>query len=98
MFKFRRRSHAPLRDARSAQRWLATLPPNDPLLVQREVLSALGAAMERTARRTPSVLSAVFRVDAQTKAAVREEVRRQLDSGVERPHINVEVLASLKGH
>ncbi len=70
MFKFRR-SHAPLRDARSAQRWLATLPFNDPLVVQREVLRALGAAAERNARRTPSVLAAVFRVDAQTTALVR---------------------------
>ena len=71
MFKFRRRSHAPLRDARSAQRWLATLPFNDPLLVQRELLNVLGAATERTARRTPSVLAAVFRVDAQTTSLVR---------------------------
>ena len=70
MFKFRR-SQAPLRDARSAQRWLATLPFNDPLVVQREVLAALGAASERSARRTPSVLAAVFRVDAQTTALVR---------------------------
>ena len=40
---------------------------------------------------------AALRMDAQAKAAVREEVRRQLDSGVERPHINVDVLSSLKG-
>jgi hypothetical protein len=59
MFKFRR-SQAPLRDARSAQRWLATLPFNDPLVVQREVVTALGAAAERNARRTPSVLAASF--------------------------------------
>ncbi len=65
------RSQAPLRDARSAQRWLATLPFNDPLVVQREVVTALGAAAERTARRTPSVLAAVFRVDAQTTALAR---------------------------
>ena len=71
MFKFRRRSHAPLRDARSAQQWLSTLPFNDPLVVQREVLQALGAVSERTARRTPSVLAAVFRVDAQTTGLVR---------------------------
>jgi hypothetical protein len=71
MFKFRRRSQAPLRDARSAQRWLATLPFNDPLVVQREVLQVLASASERNARRTPSVLSAVFRIDAQTTALVR---------------------------
>ena len=71
MFKFRRRSHGPLRDAQSAQRWLATLPLNDPLIVLREVLDALNAAMERTSRRTPSVLAAAFRVDAQTTGIVR---------------------------
>jgi hypothetical protein len=71
MFKFRRRSQAPLSDARSAQRWLATLPFNDPLVVQREVLHALKALAERNARRTPSVLAAVFRVDAQTTNLVR---------------------------
>lgn len=71
MFKFRRRSHAPLGDARSAQRWLATLPFNDPLVVQREVLQALNTLGERNARRTPSVLAAVFRVDAQTTGLVR---------------------------
>ncbi|HVN35649.1 MAG TPA: hypothetical protein VMU96_10395 [Casimicrobiaceae bacterium] len=71
MFKIRRRSHAPLRDARSAQRWLATLPFNDPLVVQREVLDALNATSDRTAQRTPSMLAAVFRVDAQTRGLVR---------------------------
>jgi hypothetical protein len=40
---------------------------------------------------------ASLRTDAQAKAMVREEVRRQLDSGIERPHINVDILESLKG-
>ena len=71
MFKFRRGAQSPLRDARSAQRWLDALPFNDPLVVQREVLEALGTASERTARRTPSVLAAVFRADAQTTGLVR---------------------------
>lgn len=38
-----------------------------------------------------------LRLDAVTKAAVRVEVRRQLDSGVERPVVNIEVLTALKG-
>ena len=38
-----------------------------------------------------------LRLDAQMKAAVRAEIRRQLDSGVERPQINVELLQALKG-
>jgi hypothetical protein len=71
MFKFRPRSPSPLRDARSAQRWLATLPLNDPLIVQREVLDVLRTATERHAQRTASMLAAVFRVDAQTTTLVR---------------------------
>ena len=38
-----------------------------------------------------------LRVDAHAKAAVLAEVRRQLDSGVERPHIDLEILRALKG-
>ena len=40
---------------------------------------------------------AQLRLDARMKAAVRAEIRRQLDSGVERPQINVELLQALKG-
>ncbi len=38
-----------------------------------------------------------LRVDAAAKAAVRAEIRRQLDTGVERPHVNLEVVNALKG-
>ena len=37
-----------------------------------------------------------LRTDARTKAAVLAEVRRQLDVGVARPHINLEILQALK--
>jgi hypothetical protein len=38
-----------------------------------------------------------LRLDAQLKASVRAEIRRQLDSGVERPQINLELIEALKG-
>ena len=38
-----------------------------------------------------------LRTNAHAKAAVYAEIRRQLDSGVERPHINIEILQALKG-
>lgn len=38
-----------------------------------------------------------LRADAYAKAAVRAEIRRQLDSGVEMPHINLEILRALRG-
>jgi predicted RNA-binding Zn-ribbon protein involved in translation (DUF1610 family) len=37
-----------------------------------------------------------LRTDARSKAAVRAEIRRQLDTGVARPHINLETLKALK--
>jgi hypothetical protein len=38
-----------------------------------------------------------LRLDAQLKSSVRAEIRRQLDSGVERPQINLELIQALKG-
>ncbi len=70
MFRFRHRSRSPLEDARHAQRWLASLPFNDPLVVQRELQKELNAIAERNAKRTPTVLAAVFTVDAKTTGLV----------------------------
>lgn len=71
MIHFRDKSRGPLGDARSARRWLGALPGNDPLLAQREVLAALDKLTERTARRTPAGLHAVFAVDAHMDGLVR---------------------------
>ncbi len=38
-----------------------------------------------------------LRLDTQAKASVRAEIRRQQDSGVERPQINIEIIQALKG-
>jgi hypothetical protein len=95
MFKFRRRSPAPLRDARSAERWLATLPPNDPLLVQREVLQVLAAATERTARRTPSVLAAVFRVDGQTSGLANTLLKQYTEVATRSPKLEGQLWRAL---
>jgi len=71
MFGMKKRAVGPLADVRSAERWLATLPTNDPLGVQRDVLTELRRLSERTARRTPAVLSAVFLVDTRANNLVR---------------------------
>ncbi len=57
----------PLADSKAAERWLATFPGNDPLALQREVLTELGRASERTARHTPAGLEAIFYVDNRTE-------------------------------
>jgi hypothetical protein len=59
-----------LEDARHAQRWLDSLPFNDPLVVQRELQKELNAIAARNAKRTPTVLAAVFTVDAKTTGLV----------------------------
>ena len=38
-----------------------------------------------------------LRDDPPAKASVRAEIRRQLDVGVERPHIDLEIINALKG-
>jgi hypothetical protein len=38
-----------------------------------------------------------LRANGQMRAAIRAEIRRQLDSGVERPQINLEVIKALTG-
>ena len=71
MLRFRSTPSGPLGDPRSAERWLATLPANDPLVAQRSIVAELRALAERTARRRPSALEAVFSVDAYANVLAR---------------------------
>jgi hypothetical protein len=64
MFGFGKSLKDPLADAKTAERWLASFPPNDPLAVHGAIMVELGALAERTARRAPSRLEAVFYLDA----------------------------------
>ncbi len=67
MFGLSKENKEPLGDAKSAERWFGSLPGNDPLALEREVLDELGKLCEQNARRTPQGLEAVFRVDIDTK-------------------------------
>jgi hypothetical protein len=73
MFGLGRTAKDPLADAKAAERWLATFPAGDPLALHGSLLSELGRIAERSARRTPSQLEAVFALDARTS-----ELRRTL--------------------
>jgi hypothetical protein len=75
MFSFGKSLKDPLADAKTAGRWLASFPPNDPLAMHAAILVELGALGERTARRAPSRLEAVFYLDAHA-----EQLRRSLTS------------------
>ena len=63
MFGIGKDKQDPLADARTAERWYASLPGNDPVAVQHEVHSELARLAEGHARRSPQALEAVFRID-----------------------------------
>ena len=73
MFGFGKSIKDPLADAKTADRWLATFPANDPLALHAAILTELGALAERNASRAPARLEAVFRLDVQS-----EPLRRTL--------------------
>jgi hypothetical protein len=66
MFGLRKTIKDPLADAKSAERWLATFVPSDALAVHAQILAELGNIAERSARRTPARLEAVFELDIRT--------------------------------
>jgi hypothetical protein len=65
MFGFSKAIRDPLADVKSADRWLASFPTNDPLAVHSEVLAELGRIAEPAAKRSPQRLEAVFYLDDQ---------------------------------
>ena len=73
MFGFGKTIKDPLADDKTAERWLASFPANDPLAMHAEVLAELGRVADRAARRTPQRLASVYYVDAHT-----EELRKTL--------------------
>ena len=66
MFGLGKTIRDPLADAKSAERWLASFPPGEPITAHAELLSELGHIVERTTKRTPARLEAVFSVDSRS--------------------------------
>lgn len=64
MFGFSKTIKDPLADDKTAERWLASFPGNDPLAMHAEVLAELGRVADRITKRTPQRLEAVNYVDA----------------------------------
>ncbi len=65
MFGFGKTNSDPVTDVKSAERWFASFPTNDPLAVHGEVLAELGRIADTDARRSPQRLEAVFFLDGQ---------------------------------
>jgi hypothetical protein len=95
MFGIGKSIKEPLADPRTAERWLASFPDNDPLAVQREVLGELGRLSERTAKRNPSALEAVFRVDAATKALRKTLTAQYIDHAARSSRIESQLWQAL---
>jgi len=76
MFGIGNGSKDPLVDEGSVARWLASLPPNDPMAVHAALLTELGRVADRSAKRTPARLGALFAVDAGTDA-LRQTLTKQ---------------------
>lgn len=81
MFGFSKTSKDPLSDAKSAERWLASLPANDLLAMHGAVLIELGALADGDARRTPARLDAVFCVDESCDRLRRSLIAQYLEHG-----------------
>jgi hypothetical protein len=81
MFGFRKTIKEPLADAKTAERWLASFPANDPLAMHGAVLVGLGRLAERDAKRTPGRLEAIFCVDRFTDSLRKTLTAQYLEHG-----------------
>jgi len=95
MFRFRKKPLGPFDDAKSVQRWIASLPVNDPLAGQRQLLLELRRLAERTARRTPAGLAAVFIVDTKTSRVVRTLMAQYAEHANRSPKIENQLWQAL---
>ena len=62
----------PLRNARSASRWIASLPSNDALEIQRDVLDVVSAFPRGHRRVGPGQAEALLRIDARLEPAIAQ--------------------------
>jgi len=92
---FRNDSPDPLKDARSAERWVASLPANDPLGAQRAIVPEVHKLAARTARRTPSVLEAVFVADDHANNIVRNLTAQYVEHAERSPKLEEQLWEAL---
>lgn len=95
MFGLRKDNKDPLADARSAERWLASLPSNDPFAVEHDVLAELAKLCTKEARHTPQGLEAVFRVDLETARLRGTLIAQYVDHSTRSSRIETQLWQSL---
>jgi len=97
MLRFRTPSTSPLGNIRSAERWVTSLPANDPLGVQASIVAELHKLAARTARRTPAVLEAVFVIDVHADSIVRHLTTQYVEHAGRSPKIEHQLWHALSG-
>src|SRR5947208_16683495 len=95
MFGFGKSIKDPLNDAKTAERWLASFPPNDPLATQVAILLQLGRLAERDAKRTPGRLEAIFAVDLFAEALRTHLTAQYLEHGNRSTRVESQIWQSL---
>ena len=95
MFGFWKSTKGPLADPRSAERWLATLPPTDAVAQHAEVTRELEQVVESESRRTPAQLQALFRVDAHSVEHRQTLVKQYLEHATRSSRIENQLWTTL---
>ncbi|MBS0327743.1 MAG: hypothetical protein JSS46_14525 [Proteobacteria bacterium] len=95
MFGFWKSTKGPLADPRSAQRWLATLPPADAVAQHTELTRELEQVVESDSPRTPAQLQALFRVDAHSLDHRRTVVAQYLEHATRSSRIENQLWTAL---
>ncbi len=85
----------PLADLKSAERWLASYPGNDPLAIYVDVLAELGKIAHRGAQRTPARLEALFRVDAKVETLRKHLIAQYIEHASRSSKIEDQLWSSL---
>lgn len=95
MFRFGKTIKEPLADAKTAERWLASFPANDPLAMHGAILVGLGHLTNRDAKRTPGRLEAVFCVDRFTDPLRKNLTAQYLEHGNRSTRVESQLWQSL---
>jgi len=95
MFGLGKTNRDPLADVKSAERWLASFPTNDPLAIHSEVLAELGRIAEPTARRSPPRLEAVFFLDGQCEGLRKNLTVQYIDHAARSSKIEHQLWSAL---
>jgi hypothetical protein len=91
MLRFRTTPSEPLGDVRSAERWLASLPANDPLVAQRSLVAELRKLAGRAARRRPAMLEGVFSADIHANGLARTLAAQYIEHASRSPKIEAQL-------